>query len=176
MIAYTLSFITLVLNKMHYSANNNNMLMQPMHAVYGTCVPNSSVVYYYQEKINLHSSHRYLTGVNTMCGSVIWNVSPNALADMRKFQYVRPCEVKVYLKGPAPKRITKWSRSSSANHMTETTVFPALSTNQKWQNTKKHELQLVSKQKGEGTNIWQSYFWSWNNVLDVLLCCLPRRR
>lgn len=36
MIAYTLSFITIVLNKMHHSANNN-MLMQPMHAVYGTC-------------------------------------------------------------------------------------------------------------------------------------------
>jgi len=32
---YTLSFITLVLNKLHYS-ENNNMLTQPMHAVYGT--------------------------------------------------------------------------------------------------------------------------------------------
>lgn len=170
MIAYTLSFITIVLNKMHHSANNN-MLMQPMHAVYGTCATKKKPFTLPTDTCGQQQAWiQCVKAWFETCPQTPWRTCESSST------FGRPCEVKVYLKGPAPKYITKWSMSSSANHKTETTVFPALSTNQKWQNTKKRELQLVSKQKGEGTNIWQSYFWSWNNVLDVLLCCLPRRR
>lgn len=143
---FNLSHLFYRANKLHCLAPNNSLNANAWSHFFRSIVTEKKDKYGRTQAVNRTQS------VLRVCENMIilGLVSPNAPAHRREFQHLRRCEAKVCLRGPAPKHTSSWPMCCSANHTTDTTVFPALSTNQKCQNTKKRELQLVSKTEGEG--------------------------